>query len=174
MGAAGCGPDVEGAVLVRYGTVVDVHLVLIRNGQLLWSRRANTGYADGLVALVSGHLEQDEDVLDAAIREAHEEVGIRIRRHDLQCVHVVHHRNGSDQPRLGFFFKVERWHGEPTNQEPDKCSELLWRNISDIPGDAVPYPASTIRRILQGDSVLSIHGWGDPAVPVIESRQRPR
>ena len=35
----------------RYRTVVDVHLLLVRDGLLLWARRARTGYADGLLNL---------------------------------------------------------------------------------------------------------------------------
>jgi len=153
---------------MRYRTIVDVHLVLVRGEQLLWSRRANTGYADGLLALVSGHLEEGEDVVDAVIREACEEVGIRLERHDLSCVHVMHHRNGSsDQPRIGFFFRADRWAGELVNQEPQKCSELVWRSMIDIPLDAVPYPAAAIRRILRNES-FSVHGWGDPSVQIVE------
>ncbi|WP_063008554.1 NUDIX hydrolase [Nocardia kruczakiae] len=153
----------------RYRCVVDVHLVLVRGGELLWSRRADTGYADDRLGLVSGHLEEGEDVIDAAIREANEEVGICLRREDLSCAHVMHHRNGSDIARVGFFFRAERWDGDIVNREPRKCSELVWRDFSDIPADAVPYPAAAIRRILAGET-FSVHGWGDPAVEVIEYR----
>ena len=142
----------------RYRTIVDVHLVLVRDGKLLWSRRANTGYADGQLALVSGHLENGEDVVDAAIREAAEEIGIRLRREDLSCVHVMHHRNGQEEPRVGFFFQASRWESDPVNREPHKCSELVWREISDIAEDTVPYPADAIRRIIKGEG-FSVHGW---------------
>jgi 8-oxo-dGTP pyrophosphatase MutT (NUDIX family) len=148
----------------RFRTVVDVHLVLVRDGQLLWSRRANTGYADGLLALVSGHLEDGEDVLAAAIREAEEEVGIRLDPQDLSCVHVMHHRNGSDSPRIGFFFRADRWDGEPVNREPHKCGELVWHAFHEVPGDAVPYPAEAIRRIADGTS-FSVH-WAPPFTTV--------
>ncbi|MFE4455909.1 NUDIX domain-containing protein [Nocardia tengchongensis] len=58
----------------RYASVVDVHLVLWRNGLVLLAQRANTGFADGCLNLPSGHLEDGESVVEGVIREAHEEV----------------------------------------------------------------------------------------------------
>lgn len=45
-----------------------------------------------------------EPTVEAAVREAHEEVGVRIAPHDLTFTHVVHHRNGAEQGRIGLFF----------------------------------------------------------------------
>jgi 8-oxo-dGTP pyrophosphatase MutT (NUDIX family) len=61
---------------VIYRSVVDVHLILQRNGQVLLAERAGTGYADGWLNVPGGKLENGETVLDAAIREAREEVGV--------------------------------------------------------------------------------------------------
>ena len=142
----------------RYRSIVDVHLVLVRGDQLLWARRANTGYADGQLNLVSGHLEAGEDVVAAIIREAAEEVGIGLERAALTCVHVMHHRNPEGEARVGFFFRLARWEGEPVNREPHKCAGLEWHRFDDVPADAVPYPAEAIRRIGKGES-FSLHGW---------------
>jgi 8-oxo-dGTP pyrophosphatase MutT (NUDIX family) len=40
----------------------------------------------------SGHLEEGESVIDGAVREAGEEVGVAIDPSDLTFVHVVHYR----------------------------------------------------------------------------------
>lgn len=142
----------------RYRSIVDVHLVLVHGGRLLLTRRANTGYADGLLHFVSGHLEEDEDVVSAVIREAAEEIGIDVARGDLVCVHVMHHRNPEGQARVGFFFRAERWAGEPVNCEPGKCSEVVWIPADAVPGDMVAYPAEALRKIARGE-VFSLHGW---------------
>ncbi|HEX7164020.1 MAG TPA: NUDIX domain-containing protein [Trebonia sp.] len=47
----------------------------------------------------SGHLEQDESVIDGAIREASEEVGVTIDPSDLAFVHVVHYRAPGSEGR---------------------------------------------------------------------------
>ncbi len=142
----------------RYRSIVDVHLVLVRDDRLLLARRANTGYADTLLNFVSGHLEEGEDVVSAVIREAAEEIGIRLAREDLSCVHVMHHRNSEGQARVGFFFRAERWAGVPTNCEPAKCSELVWAPIDAVPADMVAYPAEALPRIRKGEA-FSLHGW---------------
>jgi 8-oxo-dGTP diphosphatase len=146
----------------RFRSIVDVHLVLIRDGQVLLSRRANTGYADGLLNLVSGHLEEGEDVVSAVARETEEEIGIRLDREDLACVHVMHHRNSEGQARIGFFFQPARWEGEPVNREPHKCSELLWCLIDALPADMVAYPAAALCSIGKGQT-FSLHGWSRSA-----------
>lgn len=77
----------------RYRSIVDVHLILVRASLLMLTRRANTGYTDGLLHMVSGHLEPGEDVVAAIIREADEEIGIGLAGEHLECVHVTRHRN---------------------------------------------------------------------------------
>ncbi|MGW4743066.1 NUDIX domain-containing protein [Nocardia xishanensis] len=44
----------------------------------------NTGYADGQRNLPSGKLEDGEDVVDAVIRETHEEIGIQLDRDEVR------------------------------------------------------------------------------------------
>jgi 8-oxo-dGTP diphosphatase len=106
----------------RFKLVSAVHIFLIRDGQILLLRRRNTGYEDGNYSVVAGHLNGDEEVKTAAIREAHEEVGIRIAPADLQVVGVMHRK--SNDERVDFFLTATLWSGEVTNVEPDKCDRL--------------------------------------------------
>ncbi|MGH4021053.1 MAG: NUDIX domain-containing protein [Pseudonocardiaceae bacterium] len=53
--------------------ILDVHLLLVRDDQVLLSRRRG-GYGHGLWHLPSGKTEAGESVEDAVIREAWEEV----------------------------------------------------------------------------------------------------
>jgi len=142
----------------RHATVVDVHLILRRNGTLLLSRRVNTGYADGQYCLPSGHLEDGESVVEAVVREAAEEVGVTVAPQALRCVHVMHHRNPQGHARIGFFFEATHWHGEPRNREPHKCSELLWATPQNLPADTVPYPAAALAAVETGQP-FAVHGW---------------
>jgi 8-oxo-dGTP pyrophosphatase MutT (NUDIX family) len=56
-----------------------VHIFFIRGGTVLLLRRFNTGYEDGNYSVPAGHLEGDETVVQAAIREAREEIGVELR-----------------------------------------------------------------------------------------------
>ncbi|MFB9906855.1 NUDIX hydrolase [Allokutzneria oryzae] len=142
----------------RYRSVVDVHLVLIEDGRILLSRRHNTGYQDGRYHLVSGHLEVGESVVDGVIREAWEETGIRLSAPDLDCVHVMHHREATGEARIGLFFRAWQWEGEPVNREPGKCSDLAWFPLDALPHNTIAYPAEAVRNIAAGIP-FALHGW---------------
>lgn len=68
---------------------------------MLFGQRQNTGFEDGAWHLPSGHLEADESVIDALIREAEEEIGITIKSEDVQFAHIM--RNSSSGGRMAFF-----------------------------------------------------------------------
>ena len=58
---------------------VAVHLILTNDDdEILMLRRVDTGYKDGEYGLVSGHVEEGENLKSAMIREASEEAGIAI------------------------------------------------------------------------------------------------
>jgi len=141
----------------RYRSIVDLHLVLVRNGETLLSRRYNTGYADGLYHCVSGHLEDGESVIDGVIREAKEEIGITIEAMDLRCVHVMHQRS-EGSGRVGFFFQADRWQGEPVNCEPDRCDDIGWFPLDQLPANMVPYPAAGLAAV-RDERAFSTFGW---------------
>ena len=142
----------------RYRPAVDVHVILVRDGQVLLTERQGTGYADGLCHLPSGHLEADESVLDGAAREAREEVGVTIDPADLRCVTVLHHRSPEGDGRVGFFFETTHWAGEPHNREPHKCAKLSWHRVDMLPHNTVPYCTAGIDHYRTG-ATFGLHGW---------------
>ncbi len=121
---------------------VTVHLFFFRANQILLIRRFNTGYADGQYSVPAGHLDGDETVVAAAAREAQEEIGVRIETDDIQFSSVMHRRDGDE--RVDFFVNIRKWTGEPSNAEPDKCDEIRWADVDDLPDNTIPY----IRRAL--------------------------
>lgn len=149
----------------RYRSITDVYVLLRRgDGRILLLERANTGYADGQLCPPSGHLEEGESVIDGAIRETSEEVGVAIDPSDLTFVHVVHYRALGSEGRIGFFFLTEKWAGHPWNREPDKCAGLIWSDPAQPPPAAVPYTAAALRHIAQGQP-FSLDGWASPFPP---------
>lgn len=141
----------------RAHTIVDVHLIFTRYGDVLLTRRKG-GYGHGMWHLPSGHLEPGESVVDAAAREAMEEVGLYLRTSDLALVHTVHVRGSGPEPRLGFFFAAKAWQGEPSNLEPDKCNKVAWFPLDALPEETIDYPHAGIAGYLRGDS-LTVTGW---------------
>src|SRR4030067_2500855 len=125
-----------------------VHLILQRGSQVLLLRRFNTGYRDGEYSLPAGHLDGGETVVAAAIREASEEIGVRIRAQDVQFSSVMHRRE--DDERVDFFVEIRTWQGEPVNNEPHKCDELRWAATNSLPQNMIPYIRQAIENHFNG------------------------
>ena len=135
------------------------YLVLRERRKVLLLRRYNTGYEDGNYRLIAGHVEPDETVLDALVREAREEVGIEIDRSDLDFLCVVHRKGRNGRVYLDFFFMCDRWGGQPENREPAKCDELSWTDMDNLPDNVISHVRQAIRG-LDGDAALySEAGW---------------
>jgi 8-oxo-dGTP diphosphatase len=145
-------------VRARFPTTV--HLFFLRNNSILIARRKNTGYRDGEYSVPAGHLDGGETVLSAGVREALEEVGLQLDEADLEFVGVMHRIE--DDERVDFFLRVERWQGEPFNNEPDKCDDLRWVDRTTLPPNMVPYVQRAIGNLGRG-GVFDEFGWDDPA-----------
>jgi 8-oxo-dGTP diphosphatase len=138
---------------------VTVHLWFLRDDQILLARRFNTGYADGQYSVPAGHLDGGETVLDAAAREAEEEVGVQIRPEDMTFSTVMHRMEKDDEnERVDFFVHVHQWQGEPFNAEPDKCDELRWVNVNALPPNTIPYVRKALKNHLNNIS-FDEFGW---------------
>ncbi|MFC6094914.1 NUDIX hydrolase [Saccharothrix lopnurensis] len=139
--------------------LIDVHLLLVRDDDVLLTRRRDTNpLFDGLWHLPSGKLDAGESVLDAAVREADEEVGVHINHTDLRLVHTLHVNGSGPEPRLGLFFEARRWTGTPTNREPDKCSAVRWFPFDALPDRLIDYPAAGIHAY-RAAATFGIRGW---------------
>ena len=134
---------------------VTVHLLFFREDQILLLRRFNTGYADGQYSVPAGHLDGGETVISAARREGLEETGVRIEAGDVVFSSVVHRRDGDE--RVDFFVHIHKWQGEPANTEPDKCDELRWVGVNELPDNLIPYVKKAIQNHLTG---IPFHEFG--------------
>jgi mutator protein MutT len=135
---------------------VTVHLFFFRENQILLLRRYNTGYADGQYSVPAGHLDGGETVMAAAVREAEEETGLQLDITNLAFSSVLHRLE--EEERVDFFVHVRQWQGEPLNTEPQKCDELRWVDLQELPGNIIPYVKKAIQNHLAG-IVFAEFGW---------------
>ena len=135
---------------------VTVHLFFFRENQILLSRRYNTGYADGQYSVPAGHLDGGETVIAAAQREAREEIGVRIEPQDLEFSSVLHRLE--DEERIDFFVQVYKWDGEPANEEPDKCDDIRWVDLNQLPANTIPYIKQALNNHRRGIKFSEL-GW---------------
>lgn len=136
--------------------IAAVYLLFVRGGKILMIRRYQTGYADGEYSLPAGHVEDGETITECLIREAKEEVNIRLTSKDIILAHVMHRK--SNDIRMDFFFVTRKRGLTPKNTEPHKADDMRWFPISRLPANTVPYIRAAIRKFEQ-KTFYSEFGW---------------
>ena len=141
----------------KFKLIATVHIFLTNNeDEVLLLRRFNTGYEDGNYSVIAGHIDGNEEVKAAAIREAKEEAGIEIQPSEIEVVGVMH-RKGEDE-RVDFFLSAAKWNGSIVNAEPDKCDDLSWHSVHDLPVNMVAYVRRALENYRKGKCFESF-GW---------------
>jgi 8-oxo-dGTP diphosphatase len=120
----------------------------VRDRHVLLLRRFNTGYEDGNYSVPAGHLDGNETVIQAAIREAREEVGIELSPAEASMVGTMHRKSGDE--RIDSFVVASSWSGEPANCEPDECDDLSWAALDVLPSNPNPYVRRALRNYAKG------------------------
>jgi len=120
---------------------VSTNLLLIKNNSVLLSLRGDVKQDKNLWCLVVGHLEEGESPSQSMIREAKEEINIDIAKEDLIPISTMY---GKKPEYMGVFFKVTKWSGEVKNMEGDKCQELRFFDINNLPENIIPYIRQSI------------------------------
>lgn len=135
----------------NYFTIIPaVYLILEKDNQILLLRRYNTGYNDGLYSLPSGHVEDGEFPIDALIREAQEEIGINLKKEDLQLVHTMYRRQSAESTRVDFYIVAKEWSNTISNMEPHKCDDLSWVSYEALPDTVIPVVKQAIMAYREG------------------------
>lgn len=121
----------------RYKLRCAVFLILTKeeNGKeyILLQKRYNTGILDDKYDVsCSGHLEEGETLIEAMIRETKEEIGVDINKCDLKFSSTMH-ANFEDTEYLLITFSSTKYKGIPSIMEPNKCNELKWFDINELP-----------------------------------------
>jgi len=145
----------------KHKIISAVHLFLIDvTDRILLSRRYKTGYEDGNYSLIAGHLEKDETIKQAMVREAKEEAGIDIELSDLEIVHVMHRKaeNSGDSDRIDFFLKAQKWNGKIEIMEKEKCDDMSWFALDKLPKNIIPYIEKSIEEF-SSNSYYSEYDW---------------
>ena len=139
-----------------------MYLVLFKDGKTLLSRRYNTGWQDGNYSLVAGHVDGNEPATTALIREVKEEVGLDLSPENVRVAHTMH-RKSLDVEYVDIFFTAEKWGGEPTIREPEKCDDLQWFDVDNLPINTLPYIRDAIASVQKG-MPYSETGWNGDAI----------
>ena len=122
-----------------------VHIILINDNKILLQKRKGSKLCPGYYALPAGHIDEGETQYDALVREAKEELGIEINTNDIINNYVVLRRNFFEidgktlEPYIDYYFEIKKYNGVPKIIEEDKCDELIWADVNNLPEPFINY-----------------------------------
>ena len=67
------------------------------------------------------------------------------------------HRKSEDE-RVDFFLEAQKWSGELKNREPDKCDQVAWFPLDELPENTIPYIKRALSNYRQG-IWFEEYGW---------------
>lgn len=127
----------------RFKLIPEVYLIFVKDGRILLLRRFKTGYEDGNYSMVAGHVDGNETMREAIARESKEEANITIDPLKMEYVLTMHRWCG-DHERIGLYFTIDKWEGEIKNAEPNKCDDISWFPLDELPESTIPYIKTAI------------------------------
>ena len=130
----------------RFKCPISVHIFLKKDNKILFQLRKNCSFSN-MYGVVAGHLDGNETVVQAAIREAREEIGVDISPENIKFATLCHSNVGNKE-YLQFFMWCNQWKEKITNLEPEKCSELVFLSIDKLPDNLVPYISKALNMAL--------------------------
>lgn len=99
---------------------VSAVFIFEQNGRYLFQKR-NKGFGAGQYLFPGGHVDENETLLNAAVRELYEELGVRVHADDLEFCLVE-----EMDTHIVFFFRVRQYFGELINREPEKHADMAF------------------------------------------------
>jgi 8-oxo-dGTP pyrophosphatase MutT (NUDIX family) len=143
----------------HFQLIVDVHLLLTSDGQVLLGRRANTGYGDGAYEPPSGRLDERETIVEAAVRVAAAEAGIALDQACVTLAHVMHDVSGAG--RIAFFLTTEDWDGPAGGAGAGGgYSDLGWFPLDALPANMIDRARVAVRNFAAGARFSTYPAFG--------------
>lgn len=147
----------------RYRTLSTVSMILERKNEgkteILLQLRKNTGWMDGFWDLgACGHVDENETLTQATIRETKEEICIDVLPEDVEFISLNHNNLGKKGIYYCFYMRIKNYTGEIKIGEPNKCAELKWFDIENLPENIIPIRGSALKDYKKG-IVYNEIGW---------------
>lgn len=126
----------------RYKARVAVYLFVFSENKVLLMKRSPGKCYGGMYDVPSGHIEEGETPSAGAVRETLEETSLDV--YDLTLSSVMHRvdrnlsRHCSDEDYIDFFFVSRNFWGVAEIMEHDKCTEMGFVDVDELPENILP------------------------------------
>lgn len=138
-----------------------VFIFFTKGNKVLLQKRMHTGFMDGYYdATVSGHIEKNESITQAALRETQEEIGLEIPASTLYFYTTLH-THYEEHDYFYFYFQVDVSKlpfFEVHNGEPEKIEEFKWFSLSSLPRKISEFNQIALTNLETGKTLSEI-GW---------------
>lgn len=114
-----------------------VNLIVLKEGKVLFLRRISKKWANGKLQLPGGHVEINESPSHSIIRESEEELGILISEENIKPLGTIFVKDKDSEYYAAQFLLLHPQDYEYKIIEIDKCSELVWVDINNMPDDVI-------------------------------------
>lgn len=115
-----------------------VYAMIIKDNKILLQKRKGefAGFWDFAAC---GHVEENESMKEALVREIEEEISLNVKVEDLNFVTLIH----SFYDDYGYsyyngYFLVEKYQGSVRIKEEDEAEELRWFDLEQLPEQMYP------------------------------------
>lgn len=132
--------------------------VIIKKGNkiLLLKRSQRVSHGRGEWALPGGWLELGETFEEATIREVKEEAGLKIKNPRFVAVFNERGYLEKDKKHIAcLVFVVNFGGGQPKNLEPEKCEEIGWFTLDNLPTPLFKETKKALRCFQKGKFYLA-------------------
>ena len=109
---------------------VGVGVMVLKDGKVLLTRRKGS-HGAGEYSFPGGHLEYMESFEDCAIRETHEECGLKIQ--NIRFLYLTNVKKYAPKHYVHIGVVADWKSGEPQIMEPDKAESWNWYELDKLP-----------------------------------------
>ena len=114
-----------------------VYGILRKDNKILLMRRFNTYYKDGFFTLPAGHIDKDQLPKEAMLRELQEETELSCDLESIIPIHVMYRICDSGRTYVDYYFEIKKYKGKLENKEIDKCDQIDWYDMENIPDNTI-------------------------------------
>lgn len=129
-------------------------MILNNKGEVLLGKRHDDAqkassdlHGEGTWTMPGGKLDFHEILIDGAIREVFEEIGVKVNLDKLKIISVTD-EIVPDNHYVTIGFLCENLDGEPKIMEPEEITEWRWYNLDNLPERVFPPSAKMIKAFL--------------------------
>ena len=133
---------------------VGVGVMILKDNKVLLGKRnddvqkaSSDLHGEGTWTMPGGKLDFQETLIDGAIREVFEEIGVKIKQDKLKIISVTDEIM-ADNHYVTIGFLCKDFENEPRIMEPEEITEWKWYNLDNLPEKIYPPSLKMIKAYL--------------------------